>query len=264
MAQARPLWDDHRQPAGLTRSRGAVRARWRLGYGLVAAAVLACLIAAGLAVRLWVLGTGDELNADEVLPGLMAWHILTKGERPVFYYGQHYFGAVEAYILAGLFAWRGFDPWLAVVPPLACSLAQIPITYALARHLTGRGGSVVATLAVAIPPPVLAKLYANPGGGFSLAFALHGAALLCFLRAYLSTGAGWPPTLWAMAFSFLAGILCWVWQPALVLYPALVLMIVLRGPAWRRPGRLVGVVAPVLCGLIPPLSYNISAGWPTV
>ena len=61
-------------------------------------------------MRLWVLGVNDELNSDEVLPGLMARHILLEGERPVFFYGQHYFGALEAYAIAALFAVFGFHP----------------------------------------------------------------------------------------------------------------------------------------------------------
>jgi hypothetical protein len=242
---------------------------------------LAALIAVGLAVRLWVLGARNELNADEVIPGLMARHIATGADLPVFFYGQSYFGAVEAYLLAGLFAAFGFHAWLAVVPPLAASLALVPITYALGCALGGRPAGWLAALPVAVPPPVLAALYTNSGGGFALAFALHGGALLCYLRAYLpapaAPGAAAPGAAgaaggsgeetrlrWAMAYSLVSGVLCWIWQPALVLYPVLLALLLWRQPGLRRPRRLVLAAAPMLVGLAPPLLYNLLNGWPSV
>lgn len=233
---------------------------------------LATLVALGLIVRLWVWGTSDELNADEALPGLMARHIAAREELPVFFYGQHYFGAVEAYLIAALFSVFGFRPWLAVVPPLVASLALIPITFALARHLAGHPAAWLAALPVAFPPPMLARLYTNSGGGFSLAFALHGVALLCYLRAFLPSPLSplSPPAssarsavIWGMAFSLVSGLLCWIWQPALALYPILLVLLWWRRPSLRRPWRLALVVAPVLVGLAPPLLYNLYQGWPS-
>ncbi len=228
---------------------------------------LAGLVALGLAVRLWVLGTSDEMNADEVIPGLMARHIASGEELPVFFYGQHYFGAVEAYLIAALFVLFGFHPWLAVVPPLLASLALIPITFALAGHLAGRPAAWLAALPVAVPPPILAKLYANSGGGFSLALALHGGALLLFLQTFLPPPPSAParrPLLWAMAFSLVAGLLCWIWQPALALYPVLLALLWWHCPPLRQPRGMALAVAPVLLGLTPPLLYNAQRGWPSL
>jgi hypothetical protein len=231
----------------------------------LAAEILVCalLVLAGLAVRLWVLGINDELNADEAIPGLMARHIL-QGERPVFFYGQHYFGAAEAYLIAGLFFAFGFHPRLATVPPIVASLALIPVTYLLGRRLAGRTAGWLAALPVAFAPPILAKLYANSGGGFSLAFLLHGATLLAFLAAFLRPP-GAPGLLpRVMAFSLLAGVLGWVWQPALPLFPVLFALLLWRQPALRHPGRLLLGLAPVALGLAPPLVYNLREGWPSV
>ncbi|MDQ3702038.1 MAG: hypothetical protein M3442_14120 [Chloroflexota bacterium] len=233
---------------------------------------LATLVALGLIVRLWVWGASDELNADEALPGLMARHIAAGEELPVFFYGQHYFGAVEAYLIAALFSVFGFRPWLAIVPPLVASLALIPITFALAHHLAGRPAAWLAALPVAFPPPMLARLYTNSGGGFSLAFALHGVALLCYLRAFLpppppraaaSPRSPMASMAWGAAFSLISGLLCWIWQPALALYPVLLALLWWRRPSLRHSWRFALVVAPVLVGLAPPLLYNLYHGWPS-
>ena len=43
------------------------------------------------------------LNSDEGIMGIMALHIADHGEHPIFYYGQNYMGALDAYIGASLF-----------------------------------------------------------------------------------------------------------------------------------------------------------------
>ncbi len=35
-------------------------------------------------------------DSDEATMGLMALHINTRGEHPIFFYGQNYMGALEA------------------------------------------------------------------------------------------------------------------------------------------------------------------------
>jgi hypothetical protein len=60
---------------------------------------LAALIVIAIATRVWVLVASGQFSADEAVPGLMARHIITRGELPVFYWGQDYFGAAEAYRL---------------------------------------------------------------------------------------------------------------------------------------------------------------------
>jgi len=43
------------------------------------------------------------LNSDESIMGIMALHIADHGEHPIFFYGQNYMGALDAYIGASLF-----------------------------------------------------------------------------------------------------------------------------------------------------------------
>jgi hypothetical protein len=42
-------------------------------------------------------------NADEDTMGMMAMHIAYHGEHPIFFYGQHYMGTLEAFIAAAFF-----------------------------------------------------------------------------------------------------------------------------------------------------------------
>lgn len=69
-------------------------------YGLMALVLI--LLASTL--RIIVIAQGWPLaNSDEGTMGLMARHIAYRGELPIFFYGQTYMGALEAYIGAPLF-----------------------------------------------------------------------------------------------------------------------------------------------------------------
>ncbi len=242
------------------RRRPACWGRWVEAGGWCAA------LAAALAVRLWVLHAHDEFSADEAVPALMALHIAAGREAPVFYYGQHYFGAVEAYVTAGLFRFFGVHVWLPVLPPLVWSLALLPLTFALAEHLGGRAAGWLALPLVVAPPPVLTRLLVNAGGGFTLAGALQAGALLCCLRAPAHDRAGRPRAAlgWLAAFGLVAGLWCWLWQPAIAVCALLLPLLLSRCSAARRPSGLLAMALPALIALAPPLSYNVTRGWPTV
>jgi hypothetical protein len=67
---------------------------------LGAAVVIACAIV----LRLILIVVGwPATNGDEAIMDLIALHIVEKGEHPVFFYGQHYLGPLEAYVGALLF-----------------------------------------------------------------------------------------------------------------------------------------------------------------
>lgn len=69
-------------------------------YGLFALALI--LLASTL--RIIVLAQGwPWMNSDEGTMGLMARHIAYQGELPIFFYGQGYMGALEAYVGGILF-----------------------------------------------------------------------------------------------------------------------------------------------------------------
>jgi 4-amino-4-deoxy-L-arabinose transferase-like glycosyltransferase len=216
---------------------------------------------AGLVLRAWVLVASQRLSADEAIPGLMARHILYRAEWPVFYWGQAYFGAAEAYLIAALFALFGFHAWLVFVPALLASVALIPLTWAIAEHLGPSPAGPLAAVPVALPPPILSRVLGNAGGGFALGFALQLAALLFLLRALRSCPVR---TRWLALFSLSTGLAAWVWQPSLIALPPLLVAALLRAPELRRADRLAVAGVPLAVGLAPMVAYNVSSGWPTV
>jgi 4-amino-4-deoxy-L-arabinose transferase-like glycosyltransferase len=94
------------------------------------------------------------LDGDEALVGIQAERIAAGTEHPlpVFFYGQPYMGALEAYLAAGLFRLVGPSvPALRLVP-LFFALLLVALTYELARRVAGRPAASVAALLAALPP----------------------------------------------------------------------------------------------------------------
>jgi hypothetical protein len=79
--------------------------RFRFGpYELAALGIIA--FASGLRIYLTAKGWPAS-DSDEGTMGLEAMHIAFRGEHPIFLYGQHYMGTIEAYIGALLFRLLG-------------------------------------------------------------------------------------------------------------------------------------------------------------
>jgi len=129
--------------------------------------LLWCVIALALAYRIVLLATTcAHAHADEAIVGVMARHILDRGERPLFYYGQSYGGggALEAYAAALLFAIAGESTAALKMAPLVFWLASIPATYWVARAIGGRGAARLAVLLYAFAPPTFEWSLAARGG----------------------------------------------------------------------------------------------------
>ena len=105
------------------------------------------IIALCLFVRLLLLFLGwPHSNVDESTVGEMAINIAYHGDHPVFFYGQDYMGALQAYLAAGLFSLFDaslFNLRLAQLLLLAIFLGGI---YILTKLLYSRGLALFTTV----------------------------------------------------------------------------------------------------------------------
>lgn len=144
---------------------------------------LGAMLALGLALRLDLLLAVDfRLDADEAIVGLMAKHLLERGTLPVFYYGQHYMGSLEALLAAVSFAAFGLSPLALKLVPLTFSLALIALLYLIAEALGGRRAGRLAALFAAVPPAMLLLWSGKARGGFIEIVCIGAAALALTLR----------------------------------------------------------------------------------
>ena len=203
-----------------------------------------------------ILFTGQRfLRSDEAVVGLMAKHIVTRGEMPLFLYGQEYGGghAIVAYIAAPLFAIFGSSAILLTAVSMTISVLNIWLLWIILRRYFPGGNIAVAGAALyAFSPPVLYGAFLINGGTESFCLALLG--LIFFLKAYLDNE---HPNRNALLAGIFSGLAYYAMDYTLV-YPmvfGLVWLATGRTNKWRCLGLLVlGFIA----GCMPLIVYNFT------
>jgi hypothetical protein len=128
---------------------------------------LAVCVFMALAVRLdFMRAVRFAIDGDEAIVGLMGKHILEGKGVPVFYYGQHYMGSLEAIMASLSFFVFGMTPFSLQLVPLLWSIAMVPLVYLVGRSLMNRRVGLVAAVLMALPPPALIVWSSKARGGF--------------------------------------------------------------------------------------------------
>lgn len=247
-------------PAPTTGLRATLRQRtlpWRLSRPAGAALILG---AAGVVYRLlMMLSSAPAIHSDEATMGLAALHISEGRELPVFFYGQHYMGTLEAYLAAPLFALFGPSVLALRIPTLALYAGFLVLTYLLTRRLFSPWWAVAAVGFFALGSDRLVRNQLMAGGGYPEINAL-GVSLI--LLAVLIVWPGRFPTRRWIAFGgwgLLAGITLWDdWLVGPYLAAAGVLLVVF---CWRDLLRLPGLtmLVGVLVGAAPLIIHDLTA-----
>jgi hypothetical protein len=190
----------------------------------------------------------DHLHTDNAVMLMMAKHMLEKGEFPIFYYGQSWFGSLSAVAHAGVFLLLGgIPPWSIHVVPLLFFLGFCLMLYALTRDTLGPAVALLA-LAWNIVTPVTLSIYSTmPHGGYVEGLFLGTLLLWLSVRLVRTEDLRWKKAQYAL-FGFVGG-LGW-WTSPLVIYQLLASAAfvvlregrsgVLRGALLSGPAFLLG------------------------
>lgn len=214
-------------------------------YALLFSPLWLCLLAA-VAIRVWLtIRTHGILDSDEALLGIQAERILT-GNFPLYFYGLPYFGSLEAYLVALLFAIFGPSVWALRTETTLCSLALVYLTWRMAGLLADAAKlppsarkwfTIVATLVAAIPPLYDDIIELRTGGGWIETFVLMLLLLISTLRltSRWREGASNRELAWRWAgIGFIVGLGLWV-------YP-LITIAILAAAIWIVADRLAEIV----------------------
>ena len=221
--------------------------------------LFAALLLAGIACRIGLLthytwvdgGDVDVYLADEGVVGLMAKHILEGTSFPIFFYGQHYLGALEAYLAALSFAVFGMNLLTLRLVPFAVSLGLIGAVYVFTAKAYSRAAARWSTALVAISPMYFLQWNLKARGGF-IEHVLLLFLILSLLWRYLFDGDRRPVVAFVLGLTI--GIAFWVNQ--LVLAYMLVLVPIL----WfdrTRPHRWVRLAGGFILGASLLIGYNV-------
>jgi hypothetical protein len=177
-------------------------------------------------------------DGDEAVVGVMARHILTKGERPLFFYGQVYGGggAIEAYLATIPFTLFGTSPVALKSVALCIWLVTITLCYLFClrrfNYVTALFSSILLITATA-----LIEWHLKMRGGYAAIPMFFMVILMCFSHlvdqgaqggwpflllglfcgaAYYNLEIIFPFLLTVLLFSLLWRHIFWKWKPALL------------------------------------------------
>jgi hypothetical protein len=236
MASAERIVDVRpRQESEARRARpevwSAADTRWTAGWMIF-----------GLAARAPLVARIDGiLDHDQSIVGLMALDIAAGRRLPIFFDGQRYMGAIEAYVAAAFVAMFGHSPRVVALAPWLFFGFFVAGQYGVWRLWAGRSTGHLAALIAVICAPMLTLWSIVPRGGY-IEFMAWALPVLGIYRAVtrperpaLSRGAqaGWG---FLLAFGYFINPL------SLVVYVALALDWVLgrHGTELRTERRLAG------------------------
>lgn len=216
----------------------------------------------GLGYRLYLtVNIAPPTNSDESTMGLAAMHIAEGRELPVFFYGQHYMGTIDAYLAAPLFV--AFGPSIVALrlPMLAVYAAFFVTMYLLTARLYSKPYAVFvsALLAIGSHPVVRGEVFA--GGGYPEIKAIGaGLLLLAVWLGNTTTPAGRRLAGYG-AWGLLAGLAVWSdWLIGpYVGAAAAVLVYTCRRELLGRAGGLL--VAGVCVGALPWILHHVHSGY---
>jgi len=205
-----------------------------------------CLLLALVIRVVLIVRTHGTLDGDEALLGIQAQHIL-QGERPIYFYGIPYFGSLEAYVAALLFALFGPSVAALRAETTAFSLLLVCVTWWLAGLLAKAARlspsartcfTLVAALVAALPPLYDGIVELRTGGGWIESFVVMLLLMVAVQRlttrwhekaAYRELALRWAGV------GFLVGFGMWI-------YP-LVSVAIMAAALWIIIDRLAELVA---------------------
>ncbi len=193
--------------------------RWNLG-----AAILAALVVRVVYARLAYCSTFDS-----AVVGCMAIRILRNGERPLFFYGQQYFGCLEAWLAAAIFAVTGIGEFTLTIAAILPSLGWLVATWWLVRRWAGPRASAAAIWPLAVPGWVVLHYSVATYGGYPIAFCLGTLALALAFEVFDRDPVGCALLPFSLTIAAAAGLALWThFISAAYLLPA-ALLIAARG-----------------------------------
>lgn len=217
--------------------------------------VAAALIALGFGYRCWLVATQvPATDSDEATMGLAALHIARLRDFPVFLYGQHYMGVVEAYLAAPFVALAGPSTAALRLPTLLLSLVFLWLMYRLGSRLFPPWFAVfvVGLLALGSDRMVKDQLVAH-GGSAEIKPAAAGLMLLAVNLAQRRVR---RPVLGYAGWGLLAGLALWThWL--ILPYLAVALAVLVIGTGRHR--HWWWLIAGFVVGAAPLIAYNLTA-----
>jgi hypothetical protein len=207
------------------------RADWILAFAILLGAML---------VRWPLIDRGHTLlHSDESIVGIMAQDIAAGRHFPVYFYGQRYMGALEAYVVAALTP-ICHDPIHALrLAPAIFFAIMTAAQYLMLTRWLGRRGGLVGAASLLAASPMMAQWSISARGGYIEIMAIGTLLLLAYGEWFAARSAS-PTRRQRLAFGVLIGLGLWI-NPSIVIFIAPIVAHQLLDRPLARAARL-GIV----------------------
>jgi hypothetical protein len=224
------------------------------------------IIAFATSMRLFLIAQGwPHSNSDEETMGIIATHIISNGEHPIFFYGQHYMGAMEAYIAAALFQLFGTSVFILRLVPILFFVLFLTCMYLLTSLLYTQKLALITLALLSLGSSIMLDTELVAIGGYPelLFFGTLALLLASWLALTYDQYASPSRRLWrSLAYG------CWglvvglgFWSDFLMLPFILVSGLLLALFCWREllRGMVLLLALGLLIGAFPLIVYNLHA-----
>jgi len=230
-------------------------------YGIWACVIIvvATLLRIVLIAKGW-----PHTNSDEGTMGIMGMHIAYNGAHPIFFYGQHYMGVLEAYVAAGFFRLFGASVFmLRLITVLMFALFLVNM-YLLTSLLYTKKLALITLVLLALGSSIM--LYPEIAiAGYPELLLFGSLALLLAAWLVLSLDQYSTPRkrFWRLiaygCWGFVVGV--GFWSNFLMLAFILVSGLLLLVFCWREllKSAVLAVVIGLVVGAFPLIVYNLLA-----
>jgi 4-amino-4-deoxy-L-arabinose transferase-like glycosyltransferase len=227
---------------------------------------LAVLLVVGAGVQAAALAAGKiPWNSDQAVVGLMAKHIVEKGEHPIFYYGAAYAGALEPHFVAAVFLLLGPTPRAYEISLLLLLALLSILIFAIGRRSFGNEAALFAVAYLAVPPMFFLLKGLTSDGAYDTLAVLGAAMLLAALAADERLARDRPPQAAIGLLGLLAGLAWWVDPLAAYFYLAIFLWFLLvQRSVFRRWLAYPVFLLSFALGSLPWWIANVRGSWPSL
>jgi hypothetical protein len=229
--------------------------------------IWACIIiVVATLLRIVLIAQGwPHSNADEDTMGVMGIHIAYKGEHPLFFYGQHYMGALEAYVSAAFFRLFGTSVFSLRLGPVLMFALFLANMYLLTSLLYTKKLALITLVLLTLGSSIMLDTELVAIGGYPELLFFGSLALLLATWLVLSYDQYSSPRrrVWRLIAYGCWGLVVGLgfWSDFLMLSFILVSGLLLLLFCWREllKGAVLTVVIGLAVGAFPLIVYNLHA-----
>ncbi len=176
------------------------------------------IFATAIAARWPLIDRGETLlHSDEAIVGIMAQDIAAGRRYPIFFYGQRYMGALEAYVVAGLTPFVARPITALRLAPALFFAALTAVQFLMLRRWFGRFAGLVGAATLIAAAPMFAQWSISARGGY-IEILLWGTLLLwSYAEWFVEPPGGVVASRRKFCFGLILGSGIWI-NPSIILF----------------------------------------------